>query len=346
MQRLLDAVVNALAEAWQCRIRIHRASPVVAVEDNYDRLRYPPDAVTRDARYSRYVDSTTLLRTHTSAMIPPLLRSMREELPGDVLLVCPGLVYRRDVIDRLHSGEPHQVELWRLRRGSPLRLRELHEIIERDGEAALPGSARQMTETAHPYTLEGRQVDANVRGEWVEIGECGLAHPEVLAGAGLGPNISGLAMGLGLDRLLMLRKGIDDIRLLRSGDARVASQMMDLSPYRPVSRMPPIRRDLSIAVAADVTGEELGDRVRQLLGERSRSLEAVEVLSETPRDHLPAAAITRIGLQPGQKNVLLRLTVRDLEHTLTDVEANALRDEIYAAIHEGSAHQWAESRSP
>jgi phenylalanyl-tRNA synthetase alpha chain len=67
---------------------------------------------------------------------------------------------------------------------------------------------------------------------WVEIGECGLAHPDVLASAGRNPREwTGLAMGLGLDRLLMLRKGMPDIRLLRSTDPRIAGQMQDLAPH-------------------------------------------------------------------------------------------------------------------
>jgi phenylalanyl-tRNA synthetase alpha chain len=82
---------------------------------------------------------------------------------------------------------------------------------------------------------------------------------------------SGLAMGLGLDRILMLRKGIDDIRLLRSVDARVTRQVLDLTPYRAVSSQPAIRRDLWIAVDADDTPEQLGDRVREAWAPRRRA---------------------------------------------------------------------------
>ena len=117
MQLLLDGIVQSLANRWGCAIVTHRASPIVSVADNYDRLCYPPDGAARDARYTRYVSSDRLLRTQTSAMIPPLLRGLAErptDLALDTLLVCPGLVYRRDTIDRLHTGEPHQVDLWRL----------------------------------------------------------------------------------------------------------------------------------------------------------------------------------------------------------------------------------------
>ena len=122
-------------------------------------------------------------------------------------------------------------------------------------------------------------------------------------------------MGLGLDRLLMLRKGMENIRLLRSDDSRIVDQMLSLSPYRPVSDQPAIRRDLSIAVPEDRTAEELGDRVREALGQRSELVESVEVLSETAYGDLPPAAIERLGISSGQKNTLLRVVLRDLRHT-------------------------------
>ncbi len=70
------------------------------------------------------------------------------------------------------------------------------------------------------------------------------------------------------------------------------------------------------------------------------------MLSETPLSGLPAQARERIGIAPGQKNVLLRVTIRDLDRTLTHEEGNILRDRIYAAIHRGTVHQWASGAPP
>jgi len=67
MQLIVASILDALAEAWSIPARLHRASPVVSVHDNYERLRYPPDAAARDARYTRYVDPNT-------CCAPPLLR--------------------------------------------------------------------------------------------------------------------------------------------------------------------------------------------------------------------------------------------------------------------------------
>jgi phenylalanyl-tRNA synthetase alpha chain len=318
---------------------LYRSPPVVSVADNYDALGYPRDGASRDARYSRYVAHDRLLRTQMSALIPGALRTLASADYDDVLIACPGLTYRRDAIDRLHVGEPHQLDLWRVTR-RPLERGALEEMIGLVGEALLPGTPLRADPAKHPYTLDGLEVHASVKERWVEILECGLAHPRVLEAAGSSAR-GGLAMGIGLDRALMLRKGIDDIRLLRSEDPRIASQLLDLAPYRPVSAQPATQRDMSIAVPSDVTPEELGDRVRDVVGERAESLESVEILSQTAYAELPSAARERLGIAPGQKNVLLRLVIRDLTRTLTSAEANTLRDEVYAALHEGSVRTWA-----
>lgn len=342
MQLLVSAAREALRAAWGCEVRVHRQSPVVSIADNYDRLHYPPGGAARDARYSRYVCDTALLRSQTSAMIPGLLRRLAGGPPQDVLLACPGLVYRRDCIDRLHTGEPHQMDLWRIRRGPPLTTPDLRDMIGTVVRALLPGREVRLTAAVHPYTTDGLQIDVREKDEWVEIGECGLALPALLEESGLAPShTTGLAMGLGLDRILMLRKGLDDIRILRSADPRIASQLMDLEPYRPVSSMPEVRRDVSLVLPEEQTPEELGDAVREALGERAELVETVQVLSETPCSALPPAAVKRLGISPGQKNVLVRVVLRALDRTLTHDECNTLRDDIYAALHKGTAWEWA-----
>jgi phenylalanyl-tRNA synthetase alpha chain len=96
-------------ERWSAlQADIVRRPPVVPIADNYDRLFYEPDAIARSARYSHYIDDRQMLRTHTTAAIPEQLAAT----VSDRLIVCPGLVYRRDVVDRLHVGEPHQIDIW------------------------------------------------------------------------------------------------------------------------------------------------------------------------------------------------------------------------------------------
>jgi phenylalanyl-tRNA synthetase alpha chain len=330
-------------------VRWCRGPRVVPIEDNYDHLLIGPDAVSRDTRYTRYVDDRRMLRSHSTAMIPPALRALAaggrtaDRPDEDVLLVCPGVVYRRDAIDWQHTGTPHQLDLWRVSRSSTMTTPDLEEMIAVLADALVPGYRYRSEPRVHPYTLEGRQVDILSGDRWVEVWECGLAHPGVLERAGL-RGWSGLALGMGLDRLLMLRKGIPDIRLLRSSDPRVVGQMGDLDPYASVSSMPPVRRDLSIAVGRDDEDEDLGGRVRDALGTDADAVEEVTLISRTSFHDLLPAARNRLGMTPDLRNVLVRVVLRHLERTLTDEEANALRDRIYAALHRGTSYQWA-SRS-
>lgn len=371
IQFLVSAIIEALCRRWGDQLRVERCheGPVVSLADNYDRLGYPADAVTRDMRYTRYVDAEHVLRSHTSAHVPAALRriAMGASTTGgacagggahadtrgaghsDVLIVSAGMCYRRDSIDWQHTGTPHQIDLWRIRRASGLtgasRLseRDLTDMIGTVVQAALPGSRWRTSPSPHPYTTAGREIEVALGDQWIEIGECGLAADQVLAGAGLDQEWSGLAMGLGLDRLLMLRKQIPDIRLLRSTDPRVTRQMLDLTPYRIVSRQPAVRRDLSLVVGADteLDHEILGDRVRDALGVDAEVAEHVRIVGETGYDELPVPARHRLGIGPGQRNVLVRLVLRPVSTTLTDGEANVLRDRVYAALHEGHVRQWA-----
>ncbi|MCI2237983.1 hypothetical protein MO973_37995 [Paenibacillus sp. TRM 82003] len=365
MQLLLEDVLSALTRTWGCALDLRHLHPLVAVEDNYDRLGYAHGDVTRDARYSRYVGESVMLRSHTSAGIPPVLRQLAARLRAgggagdglnglDVLLALPGVVHRRDSIDRLHVGTPHQVDLWRIvitadddPDAGPTSLPgpgQMQQMIALLVQAVLPGAQWRTTAAVHPYTRAGMQVDVRTPAGWVELAECGLIAEHVLTGAGLDPaRVGGLALGMGLDRALMLRKGIDDIRVLRSNDPRLAGQLLDLSPWRPVSSQPPVRRDLSIVTGDDVDAELLGDAVRSALGAAAEDLESVSVLATTRHEDLPPAARERLGTRPGQVNVLLRLVLRPLGATSTDEEANQLRDRVYAVVHRGPVMEWARS---
>ena len=126
-----------------------------------------------------------------------------------------------------------------------------------------------------------------------------------------------------------------DIRLLRSTDKRIEEQMKNLEPWQPVSQMPPIRRDISIVVPADMDAEVLGDRVRTALNGRADDLESVELLALTAHAELPVKAQERLQIREGQANALIRLVLRPLTRTMTDPQANQIRDDVYLALHEG-----------
>ena len=276
---------------------IVRRPPVVPITDNYDRLFYGPDAIARSARNSHYIDDTHMLRTQTTAAIPQLLAATK----SDRLIVCPGLVYRRDVVDRLHVGEPHQADFWIVRQAR-LRRVDLLEMIAVVVETMLPSRAYRCNETIHPYTMNGLEVEVQIGERWVEVLECGEIHPWLLNDNNLpSQQWSGLALGVGLDRLVMLIKRMDDIRLLRSSDSRIARQMLTLDPYEAVSNHPATHRDLSICLG-DPDMELLGDRIREALGERSRWVENLELIQTSDYASVPEKARERLGMSPNQHN--------------------------------------------
>jgi phenylalanyl-tRNA synthetase alpha chain len=332
VQLIVAAVLAAVTRRWAAGLVVDRGDRIVDVADNYDRLGYTPGAAARDARHTRYVDQRRMLRSQTSALVPAALRRIAGTGATEVVLACPGMVYRRDSIDRLHTGTPHQLDLWRLTHRTTLGHDDLLELVDVVVGAALPGVRWRAAAATHPYTTGGLEIEAYTAGRWVEIGECGLAARHVLTGAGLGAQVSGLALGVGLDRLVMLRKGVDDIRLLRSPDPRVAGQLLDLRPYRPVSAHPAARRDVSVAVPAGVTVEDLGDRVREALGADAHLVEELAILSVTAPDELPRPARERLAIRDGEVNVLLRMILRDLQTTLTTQAANRVRDRVWAAL--------------
>lgn len=136
----------------------------------------------------------------------------------------------------------------------------------------------------------------------------------------------------------MLRKGITDIRLLRSEHPGVRTQMLDLQPYRPVSVLPEVRRDLSLVLGAadEADVELLGDLARTALGADAEVLAALEIKAVTAAAELPPAVVDRLRMGPEQVNVLLRVVLQPLDRTLTDEEANRLRDRVYRALHQGT----------
>ncbi|HWC21865.1 MAG TPA: hypothetical protein VG502_06155 [Flexivirga sp.] len=340
MQQLDDEIVRAVARLSGSEVRRVRHSPLVSVAANYDALGYGAADVTRNGRYSRYVSPTVMLRSHTSAMMPVALAS--HDGVDNVLYAAAGLAYRRDAIDRTHTGEPHQLDLWRVGRTTSWTADDLVAQLGAIADAVLPGCRWRVTSSLHSYTVGGLQLDVwdDASGEWLELAEGGLVAPWLLDAAGLpSERWTGVAAGLGLDRALMLRKHVPDIRLLRSGDPRVARQMLDLSSYQPISMMPPVRRDLSVVLRWGTDEEVLGDRIRSALGDRAEDLEAVELVGVTSYDDLPEGARRRLGLRAGQVNALVRMTLRAIDHTLTADEANRLRDAVYLAIHEGPVRE-------
>jgi phenylalanyl-tRNA synthetase alpha chain len=331
MQLIMNEVIDALKKYWNCPVTIYRENPIVTVWENYDKLKIDKESVLRSEVYTRYVDDNHVLRTMASVMVPRGLQSIKDDIKPNHLLACVGLVYRRDQIDRVHSGVHHQMDLWYTSE-TPVTDDDMKKMIDIIVKVVTGNDNTEYITLprVHPYTAEGREIDIMLDGKPLEILECGLTNPKILEENGCKGKY-GLALGLGLERILMVRKGIKDIRLLRSTNEKVLCQMNDLEPYKEVSCMPAVVRDISVVVDKNLDIELLGDMVRES-GVDVHLIEEVIILSETPYEELPDTAKQRLGIEEREKNILVRIVLRSLERTLTNEECNTYRDIIYRHI--------------
>jgi len=171
----------------------------------------------------------------------------------------------------------------------------------------------------------------------LELLECGLLSKQLLENNGL-KEYSGLALGLGLERLVMIIKDIDDIRILYSQKEEIKSQMKNLNKYKKVSNQPSIKRDLSIAIDKNINEEELTEIILNHVSQGVENIiESMSIVTETNYEKLPEVAIERLGMNENQKNVLLRIVLRDLDKSLIHEEVDKIHSDIYSLIHKGDS---------
>lgn len=201
---------------------------------NFEALNIPKDHPARDMQDSFYITDDILLRTHTS---PVQIRAMRAAGGRTPLkVICPGKVFRRDDDDATHSFMFHQVE--GLVVGPNIRMSDLLGTLLQFARAMFgPQAAIRQRPSFFPFTEPSAEVDvscAQCGGEgcrmckytgWLEILGCGMVHPRVLEYGGYDPRkVSGFAFGMGIERIALLKYGIDDIRHFYSGDVRFLQQ--------------------------------------------------------------------------------------------------------------------------
>lgn len=338
---VFEQVVKKLNEANFPNVTVVRGGAVVSVADNFDNLMFPAGNPGRASTYTRYTDGNHLLRTHITSLVPSTFREVRDggAVVDNTTFVFPGLAYRRDVIDPKHLDVFHQIDIWTLQSN------QAHGVTNREAllklvkvvfDAACPNAEMIVLEAKHPYTTDGIEVYAKMDGKEIEVLEAGLVHPTLLKLAGLDPNkYSGLALGMGLERLIMARKQLPDIRLIRSTDTRVKAQMMNMEVFKNVSNMPPLTRDMSYCVDRNETEEDICEEIRDVFGENADLLEQVEILKRTPYAELEDIAKQRLGASKNQDNVLIRITLRHPDKTLTKKEGAGLYDTAYPKLHKG-----------
>lgn len=335
---MASEVLEGLRERGWPTAEVVTGPRVVHARENYALLGYSPDEVTLGSEHTRWVDQERLLRTQTTSQIPAALQAAATaRKPGEMrLIAAPGITFRRDTRDRWHCAEPHQMDVWVLGEPALSNRKDLLRLVRDILEAATPSLGWVFSDSPHHYTDEGIEVNLLADEKAIEVLECGCIARSLLERLGIDPEQhGGLALGMGLDRLTMLRKGLPDIRLLRDAHPRVQAQMHDLSQWRPVSRLPSTSRDISLAVSPGLSEEALTEKMLNAAGEHACWIEEMQIKGRWAYGDLPEQAIQRLGLIPGQENVLLHIVLRDASRSITTEEANQLYGVIQSAMHEG-----------
>ena len=203
---------------------------------NFDSLNFDADHPARQMADTFYVDGTSaggaaaqdgslVLRTHTS---PVQSRTLLEQgVP--LYAVCPGKVFRSDALDATHTPVFHQIEGIAVDRG--LTMADLKGVLDALAKALFgPEVKTRLRPSFFPFTEPSAEMDfwfPQKKGGpgWIEWGGCGMVNPAVLIANGIDPDeYTGFAFGMGLERTLMLRHGISDMRDIVEGDVRFSEQ--------------------------------------------------------------------------------------------------------------------------
>jgi len=221
MERIEDVFV---AMGWE----VAEGPEVEAEWTNFDALNIGPDHPARTMQDTFFVgteDSGVVLRTHTS---PVQIRSMLErELP--IYVICPGRVYRTDELDQTHTPVFHQVEGLVVDEG--ITMADLKGTLDHFATSMFGPEARTRLRPSYfPFTEPSAELDlwfpaAKGGARWIEWGGCGMVNPRVLRACGIDPDrYTGFAFGMGVERTLMFRHDVTDMREMVEGDIRFTTQ--------------------------------------------------------------------------------------------------------------------------
>lgn len=200
------------------------------IKFNFDMLNVPKDHPSRDMQDTFYLTDNpeVVMRTHTS---PVQVRYMQNHaLP--IKMICPGKVFRNEATDATHEAQFFQLE--GLMVDTNVSLGHMKGVLEYFFSKFFGGDVKvRFRPSFFPFVEPGVEVDMMIAkndtnklsGRWIEVMGAGMVHPNVLTAAGIDPTTyQGFAFGMGIDRLGVLKYGIDDIRLMYNGDLRFVNQ--------------------------------------------------------------------------------------------------------------------------
>lgn len=317
-------------------------------------LKVSSDHISRSRNDSYYINSDTMLRTHTSAHQRDFVRM------GFNQFLVTGDVYRRDEIDSTHYPVFHQMEGVRIYSNHELfpdgknkifeegqetedkqgkHTIEASKALELDLKGTLERLVRDIfgedTQTRwnpcyFPFTHPSFELEVLFQGEWVEMLGSGIMRQGVLDGAGASHK-AGWAFGLGLDRLSMLLFSIPDIRLLWSKDERFIDQFKHITlpmmikedwskrgfAFKPFSSYPPCYKDISFWIKPQYNANDLNELIRSKCGDLVESVKLIDTYTNN---------------ETGDTSHCYRLAYRSMDRNFTNEEVNELHFHVTEGI--------------
>ncbi len=294
---------------------------ITTVEQCFDLLNMPNDHPSRKETDTYYLDNVHILRTHTTAFWSfylkdkEVLKQLEEE--GEIKALAPGIVYRKDEIDRHHFPAFHQIDgLLICKKDKKIITQQDLKDVQIDLSKGIfgPDIEYKFLEDTFPYTIESLEMDIKFNGDWLEVNGAGLVNPVVLEKFGLDPEVyNGWAFGFG-DRLAMIKMEIPDIRILWANDERITSQFKDInSKFTEVSKFPATTRDISFIIDKDINLNNYYEIVRDCA---DNLIEEVKLLDEYKNEE-------KFGKD--KKSYTFRIVYRSSERTLTNEEINKIQ---------------------
>lgn len=201
---------------------------------NFDMLNVPKEHPSRDMQDTFWFKETnvsepTVLRTHTSPVQARYMEVHKNDLP--IRIIVPGKVFRNEATDATHEAQFFQLEGLYVDKG--VNLGHLKGVLEYFFSKFFSGKTEvRFRPSFFPFVEPGVEVDmrllegdSKLAGKWIEVMGAGMVHPNVLRGAGINPEIySGFAFGMGIDRLGVMKYGVEDVRDYYTGDLRFVNQ--------------------------------------------------------------------------------------------------------------------------
>ncbi|KKT29212.1 hypothetical protein A3G55_02625 [Candidatus Giovannonibacteria bacterium RIFCSPLOWO2_12_FULL_44_25] len=289
----------------------------------FDLFNMPPGHPARSKSDTYYIGDDYVLRTHDTVFWYYYLNHLeikkRIENKETLGVICYGKVYRKDEIDRSHMNVFHQFG------GLYIGHDDKKTITPDDLKNALSEVARSIFGDVNfrfydhnfPYTDPSFEMEAEINGQWIEMLGSGMARKSVLANFGL-IGYHGWAFGFGLERLAMASMSLPDIRLLWSEDQRIKRQLKLGQKYVPVSKYPPITRDISFVVASDFVPNNYFDLIRDLGGDLVEEVALLDKYENPEKFGADKISYT------------YRMTFRSNDRTLISGEVDEIMSKIYS----------------